>query len=953
MFQAVLSSTWNGLRAIKPPFVSKKPHFSFITAHYFWIIGATIVGSILFYAAGRGSLAYIDALLFASGSNTQAGLNPVDVNTLNTFQQTLIYFFALTSNPITLHGCVVFLRLYWFEKRFQGWVREVRNRRPTFTKSKGKSFGDVNRMEQGVNGRHITVVPRNGKSPRMTNDGIILEERSRSNAIDDTETSASSTITDDMPNATQSSATQVAEDSDDVPSSASSQPAQETAEDAGKAETAGPGHTAIKFAETVKRSDGLEDDVTKLPPRRANAEHIAILERQRNEDADEVLRIPGPRDAERGLMPTRVDDDVHKDDDDPKLAHRLKTTDSNPDHKLRDRQPTITIAEPERGFVDDLADEAKVWGSTLSSIRFRKPRLFNRKQNKHHEDNEDDDDHHDPRDSGDRQTLRVRTLTRIRTALSQSKDQDMPYLSYNPTIGRNSNFVGLTLEQREELGGIEYRALRTLAIVLLVYFWGFQLIGLSCLLPYILHQQEYGEIVEAAGVSRTWWGFFTANVSFMDVGFTLTPDSMISFVKSEFVLMIMCIWIIIGNTGFPVMLRFLIWVMTKLVPRGSGIWEELRFLLDHPRRCFTLLFPSGANWWLFGILILLNSVDLLFFMVLDLKAEPISDLPVHNRVVVGLFQSASTRTAGFSAVNLGDLHPAMPVFYMIMMYISVFPIAISIRRTNVYEEKSLGVYDTGEEDDEAADANALSYVGTHLRRQLSFDLWFVFLGFFILAICEGSKISEGRFDLFSVLFETVSAYGTVGLSMGAKGVNASLCSQFTTVGKLVIVAMQIRGRHRGLPYGLDRAVLLPSEARFKKEAEEAEAALARMNTAVSTATASGMQRTHSFAIRRRSMSREKERPNSHILTQLLHPGPVPQRDPVVSRARSRSIDHGNLLEPLRTLTEPIAEEPDTALEQMPSSTSSRMRPRRADTSPTLERNPWRQAQQQLATELEP
>lgn len=477
-------------------------------------------------------------------------------------------------------------------------------------------------MEQGVNGRHITVVPRNGKSPRMTNDGIILEERSRSNAIEDTETSASSTITDDMPNATQSSATQVAEDSDDVPSSASSQPAQETVEDAGKAETAGPGHTAIKFAETVKRSDGLEDDVTKLPPRRANAEHIAILERQRNEDADEVLRIPGPRDAERGLMPTRVDDDVHKDDDDPKLAHRLKTTDSNPDHKLRDRQPTITIAEPERGLVDDLADEAKVWGSTLSSIRFRKPRLFNRNQNKHHEDNEDnedDDNHHDPRDSGDRQTLRVRTLTRIRTALSQSKDQDMPYLSYNPTIGRNSNFVGLTLEQREELGGIEYRALRTLAIVLLVYFWGFQLIGLSCLLPYILHQQEYGEIVEAAGVSRTWWGFFTANVSFMDVGFTLTPDSMISFVKSEFVLMIMCIWIIIGNTGFPVMLRFLIWVMTKLVPRGSGIWEELRFLLDHPRRCFTLLFPSGANWWLFGILILLNSVDLLFFMVLDVS----------------------------------------------------------------------------------------------------------------------------------------------------------------------------------------------------------------------------------------------------------------------------------------------------------------------------------------------
>jgi Trk-type K+ transport system membrane component len=35
---------------------------------------------------------------------------------------------------------------------------------------------------------------------------------------------------------------------------------------------------------------------------------------------------------------------------------------------------------------------------------------------------------------------------------------------------------------------------------------------------------------------------------------------------------------------------------------------------------------------------------------------------------------------------------------MIMMYISVYPIAMSIRNTNVYEEKSLGIY--SEEDHE-------------------------------------------------------------------------------------------------------------------------------------------------------------------------------------------------------------------------------------------------------------
>jgi Trk-type K+ transport system membrane component len=39
-----------------------------------------------------------------------------------------------------------------------------------------------------------------------------------------------------------------------------------------------------------------------------------------------------------------------------------------------------------------------------------------------------------------------------------------------------------------------------------------------------------------------------------------------------------------------------------------------------------------------------------------------------------------------------------------MMYISIFPVAISIRRTNVYEEKSLGIY--AHEDEENA-----SFVG--------------------------------------------------------------------------------------------------------------------------------------------------------------------------------------------------------------------------------------------------
>ncbi len=165
------------------------------------------------------------------------------------------------------------------------------------------------------------------------------------------------------------------------------------------------------------------------------------------------------------------------------------------------------------------------------------------------------------------------------------------------------------------------------------------------------------------------------------------------------------------------------------------------------------------------------------------------------------------------------------------MYISVFPIAISVRRTNVYEEKSLGIWGSSVEEEE--DDKEPSYVGAHLRRQLSFDLWYIFLGLFVIAIAEGPKLqnpNDNAFTLFACLFEIVSAYGTVGLSLGYPNINASFSAEFTVVSKLVVMAMMVRGRHRGLPYALDRAILLPSDSLHKKEDEDAAKRMQRRNS---------------------------------------------------------------------------------------------------------------------------
>lgn len=52
--------------------------------------------------------------------------------------------------------------------------------------------------------------------------------------------------------------------------------------------------------------------------------------------------------------------------------------------------------------------------------------------------------------------------------------------------------------------------------------------------------------------------------------------------------------------------------------------------------------------------------------------------------------------------------------------------------------------------------------------------------------------------------------------------------------------MQIRGRHRGLPYALDRAILLPSESLHKKEDEDA---MRRARRGSGVSEMGGLQRT--------------------------------------------------------------------------------------------------------------
>ncbi|CAD0112828.1 unnamed protein product [Aureobasidium uvarum] len=191
-----------------------------------------------------------------------------------------------------------------------------------------------------------------------------------------------------------------------------------------------------------------------------------------------------------------------------------------------------------------------------------------------------------------------------------------------------------------------------------------------------------------------------------------------------------------------------------------------------------------------------------------------------QQTLVGLFQSLGVRVGGLYAVLISNTAPALQILYLAGMYISAFPIIISLRQTNIYEERSLGIENDGDED--ADKKGEKSYISEHVRKQLAYDLWWLILAIWLITIIERHDIVAGGdyFTIWAIIFETLSAYGTVGLLLGVPYDNYSFSGTWHTLSKLILICVMIRGRHRGLPYAIDRAVLLPGEELMEKMDKE-------------------------------------------------------------------------------------------------------------------------------------
>ncbi|RFU32561.1 hypothetical protein B7463_g3798, partial [Scytalidium lignicola] len=422
------------------------------------------------------------------------------------------------------------------------------------------------------------------------------------------------------------------------------------------------------------------------------------------------------------------------------------------------------------------------------------------------------------------------------------REWQYPYYLTKHNTSRNGQFFDLTREEREHLGGVEYRAIKLLSWVVPVYFVAWQLLGALGLGAYMA--QNKAATARGNGINPWWLGAFNAISAFNNSGMSLLDANMIPFQTSTYTLITMGVLILAGNTAYPLFLRLILWSMLKILCAVTKEEEycdwkaTLRFVLKYPRRVYTNLFPSRPTWWLLFMVVALNSADWAAFELLNLHNKAVTSIPNNYRVLDGLFQALAVRSGGFYVISIPSLHIGTQVLYVIMMYISVYPVVITMRHSNVYEERSLGIYtdeNPFEKDEETptklgiggniayafrrimriaptgASIDDANFVRHQIRGQLAHDLWWLVIAVWLVSCIEGAIFDQDQvtYSVFNIIFEVVSAYGCVGISTGLPDQAYSFSGGWHTVSKLILCAVMLRGRHRGLPVALDRAVRLP------------------------------------------------------------------------------------------------------------------------------------------------
>ena len=263
---------------------------------------------------------------------------------------------------------------------------------------------------------------------------------------------------------------------------------------------------------------------------------------------------------------------------------------------------------------------------------------------------------------------------------------------------------------------------------------------------------------------------FHAVSAFCNAGFSLYKDNLVEVRHNHLFTITIMGLIVIGGLGHTVVHE--LWQRVECrVSRQRDRKIEYRRLSVHAR--VVLRFT--------GILIVGGAAGLL---VLGLTAAETS---WGARLSAALFQSVTARTAGFNTVDIGRLPLSSLLLLIILMFIGGSPASCAggIKTTAfAISWAELRARVRGETEVRLLDRRIPNEILWRVSLLLRLALLWNIVGVLFLLITEGGRPGIGMHD---VIFEQISAFGTVGLSTG-------ITDKLSAPGKLWIIATMFVGR---------------------------------------------------------------------------------------------------------------------------------------------------------------
>ena len=287
-------------------------------------------------------------------------------------------------------------------------------------------------------------------------------------------------------------------------------------------------------------------------------------------------------------------------------------------------------------------------------------------------------------------------------------------------------------------------------------------IGALCYLPVLVRKN---------GIVGIWQSLFLSISAFCNAGMDIIGDnSLADFRGNVWMNGVTMLLIILGGLGF------LVW------------WELIRLFKEKRKKKITLKaslhkMSLHTKIVLITTAVLLAAGTLLVFVCEFSNPDTLGSLSLPDKLLASVFQSVTTRTAGFYTIPQDKLGNATALGSMFLMLIGGSPggteggvKTVTVAMVFVAVISSVkGREETRVFHRSISDSNVKKGLSIIM---LSLSIWFVMT----LALCA---LEQG--DFLTVSYETMSAIGTVGLSRNFTG-------SLHTGGKLIITMMMYLGR---------------------------------------------------------------------------------------------------------------------------------------------------------------